>query len=244
MNKSFCAIGMAAGLALVVTCGTPALGKDGATPVRASDTYADYADLAAHETEGVDYRISERRPAGATVAQIAIHGGAIEPGTTQLADYAASARGDGYYSFEGIKPSGNGDLHLTSTHFDEPRALDLVAGSSRTVSWHGAAGSTAQTYVGGRDTTLKTRVAARLRAAGFTVATGTPPELNADSPDNITNKNSRGAGLQLELTKAQRERLFTDGRLDRAWIEDPAHRTTAFYAYGDAVNRALAERWP
>ena len=211
-------------------------------PPRASDTYDDYADLAAHETQGTDYRIVLRRPVTTAVAHIAIHGGAIEPGTTQLADYAASAGGDGYYSFEGIKPSGNGDLHLTSTHFDEPQALDLVAGSSQTVSWHGAAGGTAQTYVGGRDTALAASVTAQLRAAGFTVATGTPPELNANSPDNITNKNSRGAGLQLELTKAQRERMFTDGRLDRGWIEDPAHRTAAFSAYGDAVNRALADR--
>lgn len=241
MRKALSAVGAAVVLALTAVSGTPAVGKD--VPMRASgDTYGDYADLAAHETEGVDYRVTQRRPAGAAVAQIAIHGGAIEPGTTQLADHAASAGGHAYYSFEGIKPSGNSTLHLTSTHFDEPRALDLVSGVSSTVSWHGAAGSTAETYVGGLDTTLKSAAAEQLRAAGFTVATGTPPELNADSPDNITNRNSRGKGLQLELTKAQRALFFTDGRLDRGWIEDPAHRTDAFYAYTAAIDRALAGR--
>lgn len=241
MKKVVSAIGA---VVLVAGCGTPAVGevRRAMSAPMPRDTYANYAELAAHETEGADYRITHRRPAGATVAQIAIHGGAIEPGTTQLADHTARAGGDAYYSFEGIKPAGNGMLHLTSTHFDEPRALDLVAGVSTTVSWHGAAGSTAETYVGGRDTTLKSAAARRLRAAGFTVATGTPPELNANSPDNITNKNSRGRGLQLELTKPQRALFFTGGRLDRAWIEDPAHRTAAFYAYSAAINRALAER--
>lgn len=240
-------VAAAAALVLTAAYGTPAMGRTSAMspPSPApGDTYAGYADLSAHETEGADYRITERRPATATTAQIAIHGGAIEPGTTQLADHAASIRGDAYYSFEGIKPSANGTLHLTSTHFDEPRAVDLVGASTSTVSWHGAAGTTAKTYIGGRDTELKSAAADQLRAAGFTVATGTPPELNANSPANITNRNGRGQGLQLELTKAQRTLFFTDGKLDRAWIEDPAHRTAAFYAYTAAIDRALADRRP
>ena len=205
-----------------------------------TDKYINFADLAANEVLNVDYRISFRQPAGAAVAHIAIHGGAIEPAATQLADSAANMGSYAYYSFEGIKSSGNGFLHITSTHFDEPNAIVLVGGLARTISWHGASGTTPQTYVGGRDATLKSKVIDQLVAAGFTVAPDTPPELNANDPLNITNKNSSHMGVQLELTKAQREQFFTNGQLNRTWIENPANRTPVFAQYVTAVNNALA----
>ncbi len=211
---------------------------------KTADVYRNYADLAAHETEGEDYRRVWRLPKEALpkkvkVAHIAIHGGAIEAPTTQLAGHAAGRR-HAFYSFEGVKPSGNGDLHLTSTHFDEPRARKLVASVDYTVSWHGAAGTKATTYVGGRDTKLAKKIATALRAAGFTVAASASEELDADSPANIANRNRRGMGVQLELSRGQREQFFARGDLSRAWIEDPAHRTRAFYRYVAAVNSALS----
>jgi phage replication-related protein YjqB (UPF0714/DUF867 family) len=53
------------------------------------------------------------------VAVIAPHGGGIEPGTSELATAIA---GDDFslYLFEGLKSAGNGELHITSTNFDEP----------------------------------------------------------------------------------------------------------------------------
>lgn len=220
----------AAGLALALT----------AAPAHATDTYRDYAHLAAHENEGSDYLRLVRFPRKATVAQIAIHGGAIEAPTTQLADAAARAGRDAFYSFSGIKASGNRALHITASNFDEPKALALVAKVGYTISWHGAAGAKATTYVGGRDKALIKRVSAELRRAGFPVARTLPPGLEGMSRDNIANRNRRGKGVQLEISLGQRKRFFQDNRLDRAWIEDPAHRTRAFSAYVAAVNRALA----
>ncbi len=205
---------------------------------KAPDAYTGYADLAAHESEGKDYRRVQRLPKKARVAHIAIHGGAIEPPTTQLADHAAGDR-HAFYSFEGLKSSGNSALHITSTRFDEPKGRQVVAAVDYTVSWHAAAGTKATTYVGGRDRRLAKRVATALRAAGFTVAASTPKELNGDSPANIANRNRRGMGVQLELSKGQREQFFADGNLSRAWIADPAHRTRAFYRYVAAVNSVL-----
>lgn len=210
-----------------------------APPVGAADTYADYADLAAHEDEGVDYQRLLRFPRGAKVAHIAIHGGAIEAPSTQLADRSARLGGHAYYSFTGIKSSSNSALHITAHRFDEPKALKLVAKVDYTVSWHGAGGAAPTTYIGGRDKALIRRISAELRAAGFNVARTLPPGLEGTNPDNITNRNSRGKGVQLEISLGQRKLFFADGRLDRAWIEDPAHRTRAFYAYTAAVNRAL-----
>ncbi|MET9343078.1 poly-gamma-glutamate hydrolase family protein [Nonomuraea sp. NPDC003804] len=215
----------------------------GATPTahaaKPADVYSSYAELAAHETEGKDYRRVQRLPRKATVAHIAIHGGAIEAPTTQLADHAAGGR-HAFYSFEGIKPSDNGDLHITSTRFDEPRGRALVAAVDYTVSWHAAAGAEATTYVGGRDRKLAKKIVTALHAAGFTVAASTPEEINGDSPANIANRNRRGMGVQLELSRGQRKQFFAGGNLSRAWIEDPAHRTKAFYRYVAAVDSALS----
>ncbi|MFG1959722.1 poly-gamma-glutamate hydrolase family protein [Nonomuraea sp. NPDC049028] len=209
---------------------------------RLADTYPNYAELAAHETEGTDYRRVKRFPQGAKVAHIAIHGGSIEAGTSQLADYSAEASQAAFYAFEGIKPTGNGTLHITASRFDEPRALTLLSRVDRTVSWHGYSDSTeASTYVGGRDTALVERVTAGLRAAGFTVAREIPDGLDGSSPDNIANKNRRGKGLQLEISSAQRKRFFADGDLTRSSIENPANRTKAFYAYTAVINKALSD---
>ncbi|GAA3112382.1 poly-gamma-glutamate hydrolase family protein [Streptosporangium carneum] len=200
--------------------------------------YSNFSELAGCETENVDYRRIKRTPAGATVAHIAIHGGSIEAPTTQLADYAAGAT-NAFYSFEGIKSSGNSKLHITSTAFDEPRGVGVVTNSDHTVSWHGTSGTTATTYVGGRDTAAIARVRAELIAEGFHVTEPVPPDLNGNSTANIVNRNSRGMGVQLEITRAQREAFFSGGTLTRSWIEDPANRTLDFYRYVTAVNRAL-----
>ncbi|MFC4061661.1 poly-gamma-glutamate hydrolase family protein [Planomonospora corallina] len=212
----------------------------GSGRLRAAGKYAGYAELAAREVEGRDYRREQRFPRGATAAHIAIHGGGIEPPTTQLADRAARTGRHAYYSFTAIKPSGNRDLHITAHRFDEPRALRLVARTGRTVSWHGMSGARPTTYVGGRDTALIARITAELRAAGFTVARSVPAGLAGRNPRNIANRNRRGKGVQLEISSGQRRRFFASGRLDRAWIQDPANRTRDFYAYTAAVNRALS----
>ncbi|GAB3672843.1 poly-gamma-glutamate hydrolase family protein [Saccharopolyspora tripterygii] len=201
-----------------------------APAAEAEDTYADYADLAAHETEGVDYRRAVRD--GSTdVVHIAIHGGGIERPTTELADSAATSGDHGFGTFEGIKPSGNSVLHITSTHFDEPQISEAVAGSTYTVSWHGAKGDEPTTYVGGLDTELRDAVREELREEGFDAPDALPDGLTGEDPDNIANRNTRGKGVQLELTRAQRDALVKDGV-----------PTAEFDDYVAAVERAVSRR--
>jgi hypothetical protein len=71
------------------------------------------------------------------VAIIAPHGGKIEPWTSAIATAIAA---DDYclYCFEGRKRRENRDLHITSTHFDEPQCLTLVSGCDQVVAVHGA----------------------------------------------------------------------------------------------------------
>ncbi|MFI9503061.1 poly-gamma-glutamate hydrolase family protein [Nocardia sp. NPDC052566] len=207
-----------------------------------ADVYDNYNELKRAKVLGVDYRITEVRPvlASTRAAHIAIHGGLIEAGTTQLALEAAHRMNCVAYSFEGIQKKDNhAQLHITATHFDEPRAEAMVAASNVTVSWHGVSGEERITHVGGADTDLADRVRTALKNAGFTVARSTPDRIDGDDPRNIANRNARGKGLQLEISTAQRNAFFKGAELDLATIENPANRTPAFFTYIDAVNSAL-----
>lgn len=199
-----------------------------------ADLYANYAALAAARQIGVDYRLLVRTPPGSRLAQIAIHGGGIEPGTTEIAEYLAGSASR-FYSFDGMLVSGNTDLHITSTNYDEPQALELVAASDYVISWHGAAGTDPITFIGGLDTDTATRIKEALEQAGFTIGS-TPTELNGQDPTNITNRGARGIGVQMELTLAQRQAFFEDfTRTGR----DSGPRTADFYAYMTAIRTAL-----
>lgn len=200
-----------------------------------ADLYANFAELAAAETYGVDYQIRTVSPANATWTSIAIHGGGIEAGSSEIAEAVA----DGimhFYEFDGMKPSGNGDLHITSTNFDEPQAIALVTPSPRTLSFHGYAGTDGvpETAIGGLDEEMTALVSEALTAAGFAVVTA-PSEIAGTNPDNICNKNARLAGVQLEMSRAQREAFFTDFTRNGRKNEP---RTQAFYDYVAAVRSA------
>jgi Poly-gamma-glutamate hydrolase len=83
--------------------------------------------------ESITTLVRRARPKFALVAP---HGGGIEPGTSELAD-AIAGSDLSFYTFEGLKSSGNTDLHITSTRFDEPMCLTLLASSSVVVTLHG-----------------------------------------------------------------------------------------------------------
>lgn len=203
--------------------------------------YTSYAALSAAEVEGVDYARTTVPVTGATWTCIAIHGGGIEAGSGEAARAVASGLMD-HYEFAGIKASNNGDLHITSTLFDEPNAVALVAASRRTLSLHGFTGDdgVAVTAIGGLDTVVRDRVRAALEAAGFAV-TSAPSEIAGTDPANICNENASSAGVQLELSRAQRAAFFPGGDLSRA-MRDSGQRTTAFYAYVAAVRSAFDGR--
>jgi phage replication-related protein YjqB (UPF0714/DUF867 family) len=58
-----------------------------------------------------------------------------------------------YWMFEGLRETGNDDLHVTSTGCDDGVAVSLCAGSLNALSLHGFEGSTSEVLVGGRNTT-------------------------------------------------------------------------------------------
>ena len=201
------------------------------TTVKAADLYSNFQELSAAKVEGTDYKISSRENSS-NLAIIAIHGGEIEPGTTELADNIAGSSYS-YYSFQGIMSSNNSSLHITSTKFDEPIAISLVQSKSRTLSIHGFSGSSKLTYVGGLDKTMIANITISLQNAGFAVATA-PSNLGGTSTSNIVNKNSSNAGVQIELSTAQRASFFSS-----LTSSGRNTKTAEFYKYTKAIIEGL-----
>jgi len=172
------------------------------------DTYRNYLQLALAEEEGRDYVIEVRHGTSGH-AVIAPHGGRIERGTGPVAD-AIAGQQHTYYCFAGIKPGVklNKGLHVTSNHFDEPRALAAVSRCERVISVHGARGDIPVVYAGGLDMELRAAVMQGLTGAGILAIDDPSPTRQGRGATNICNRGVRGAGLQLELSFALRKQLF------------------------------------
>ena len=197
------------------------------------DKYRNFTQLARAEIENLDFRVHSV-PRAAEIVLLAPHGGEIEPGTSEI---AAGIAGDDYslYLFDGLKPEENGELHITSTRFDEPRGVELVEESERAVAIHGEGSQRDVAYIGGRDTVLAGQIAKALKARGFTVRRHRNELLQGVSERNICNRGRTGAGVQLELGRGLRRRMFS--ALDTAGRTKP---TPVFDAFVSAVREALA----
>lgn len=175
------------------------------------DKYNNFADLAAHERLGIDYQITlVDNKSNYTV--FAIHGGNIDKGTSVLAKAMA---GDDYnmYLFEGIKPSGNVDLHVTSSHFDEPQALSLAARSNKCLSIHGHKGTQERVCVGGNNLDLKSKISNALKAKNFPFQVETSCQnLDGINKMNIVNR-CQNKGVQLEFSSTLRKNLLSNQKL-------------------------------
>ncbi|MEV6309998.1 poly-gamma-glutamate hydrolase family protein [Streptomyces sp. NPDC051840] len=196
--------------------------------------YLNFRHLAGDNALGIDYDIKNRYGAGVYLLHAAVHGGAIEPGTSALAEYASA--GGAWYSFEGLNALTAANLALPVTGFDEPFGVVNTANSTRTVLWRGSPDlreSEQITYVGGADTVLASLIVQELTGAGFATEQA-PVSYLGDDPGNLCNRNKSRAGVQLHLSLSLRRSFFTGGDLSAG---DPL---PPFLAYGDAVRRACA----
>ena len=176
--------------------------------------YRSFEELKSRELEGKDYQIRSHLR-DERVLIMAPHGGKIEPTTTMIAEAIA---GENYscYSFEGLKEEGNGVLHIESHLFDEPQALQAVKKADVVITVHGQLNhQEGFIMVGGLHVDLRSEIRRRLEAAGF--QTRTPPEgLQGIDPENICNRGRLKGGIQLEISRKERDLLKTDKeRLER-----------------------------
>ena len=199
------------------------------------DKYANFRQLSENETEGVDFRVATRTRKAARTAVVAPHGGAIEPGTTELALSVAGSELN-YATFEGLKASGNRDLHITSTRFDEPKCLNVVSRSRYVLTLHGEGSGAIVAYIGGLDEQLADAIGKKLEANGFATAVHDNVALAGNSAQNICNKGTRGMGVQLELSKGLRRTLFNS--LD---AQGRTQTTPAFEKFVTSIRNGLRD---
>lgn len=196
------------------------------------DRYSSFGHLKTFEVEGVDFRI-RWRAGDSGIAVLSIHGGDIEPGTSQIAD-AIAGDDHSFYALEGIKASGNRALHITSTAFDEPTALEIVCCSEVIISIHGCSATVPVVHIGGRDFELRERIQNRLCAAGFTATCCADRHFEGVNQANICNLCGRGMGVQMEISRGLRVRMFRD-----LMPSGRNYRTDIFHAFVQAVRNAI-----
>ncbi len=196
------------------------------------DRYSDFAALSAAEpADAFSISICDR---GSQIVVVAPHGGGIEPGTSEIA-VAIAGPNLSYYMFEGHKRHGNTALHITSTHFDEPRGLALLHRAACVLTVHGEASESEAVYLGGLNASLKLALRMALQKRGYVV--GEKASLLALDARNICNVGSTGVGAQLELSAGLRRSFFES--LSRAGRAMPTARLAEFSAI--VRETALAE---
>jgi phage replication-related protein YjqB (UPF0714/DUF867 family) len=173
-----------------------------------ADHYRSFEELAAAEREGIDYQIrAHARPS--SLAVFAPHGGKIDPGTSELAEYIA--REDfSFYAFEGVRSGHNGRLSLPVESFDEPECARLLGQCALAVVIHGMRGRDREVNVSGGHAVLRRELAGVLKAAGFEVVEdGCPP-----NPAELCNRS--GPGVRIEVSAKLRDRFVSYPRdMDR-----------------------------
>ena len=199
-----------------------------------ADTYRNFADLERHEQAGLAYRIAVRR-GQPPFAIVAPHGGGIEGGTSEIADAVAGLT-HSFYTFEGLKTSGNQELHITSTRFDEPMCVTLLGVSEVVVTIHGEHSDDEGegVFVGGLDCARGKRITDLLNREGFNARPHTNSKLQGHEACNLCNRGLTAAGVQLELSKAVRLTMFES--LSR---EGRTRTTERFDVFVRALREAL-----
>ena len=164
-----------------------------------------FKDLSLLKKEGQDFEVNLRT--GTTQSLVmAIHGGTIEPGTSELADATAGEK-HSYYSFTGLVDDYL-SLHLTSTEFDEPRLLVLAQQAQNCLGLHGLKDDQIDFCIGGANAEKRKRYF-KLLSQKFpkwrTCELCCPPNLGTSS-QNIVNK-CQFSGVQIEMGSSLRLEL-------------------------------------
>lgn len=207
------------------------------TPVKAEDTYQSMTELMNHTKETTDWELNYHDTSSNTLIA-AIHGGNIEAGTSEVTKLTATKGAFSYYAFEGIRPIDNSELHVTSTNFDEPTIEAMQQEVYNSIMIHGAEGSDAIVYIGGKDEPLKASIENELSENGFNVAV-TPSHLEGESSQNIANKNAKDAGVQLELTTGLRQSFFNNQDLSLNSRSDQSNWSITMYDFAQAVKDGI-----
>ncbi|WP_145653106.1 poly-gamma-glutamate hydrolase family protein [Bacillus paralicheniformis] len=203
---------------------------------QSADKYSSFEELERNE-DPASYRMTEK-DAKVPMLIMAIHGGGIEPGTSEIANEVS--KNYSLYLFEGLKSSGNRDLHITSTRFDEPAALAITASHQYVMSLHGYYSEDRAIKVGGTDRVKIRILVDELNRSGFAAEMlATDDKYAGTHPNNIANKSLSGLSIQLEMSTGFRQSLF-----DRFTLKDrAATQNETFYRFTKLLTDFIHENY-
>lgn len=196
--------------------------------------YSSFSELSREEKPNIDFKVTYR-PCGRSFLITAPHGGAIEPGSTEIAGALA---GDqfGLYTFNGLKRDSS-VLYLPSTSFDEPELVRVTKYYGTTISVHIISGTDRLVYIGGRYRQLVTAINQSLTEKGYEVKS-LPETSAAFSMSNFINKTAVG-GVQIEISSKLAEEMFRGPITSERVRQDTTRRTSEFTRFVEAVRLVL-----
>jgi phage replication-related protein YjqB (UPF0714/DUF867 family) len=205
--------------------------------VDARPKYSSFAEMAKAERADTDFKVVYRSGSRAFLVT-APHGGAIEPGSSEIADAIA---GDtlGYYSFSGLKKDSSG-LLIPSTRFDEPEMKGLSKKYNSIVAIHVIEGKDRTVFVSGNNRPIAQAITANLVKLGYLAKAPGQTETTAFGMTNFVNKGGSG-GVQIEISSALLDEMFRGPAANARIREDPSRRTPEFARFVQAVRVVLQQ---
>lgn len=205
---------------------------------QSNDRYNNFQELKTNTKENKDWRVITKNRNHHDILVTSIHGGGIEPGTTELARRISNIGKYDFYTFEGLRSKNNDQLHITSTNYDEPKLRNMLKTTKKTISIHGFSGDDPIVFVGGKDKKMSKSIAKSLRRKGFSVKES-PTEIDAKSSKNFVNDNESDSGVQLELTTRLRKQFFKGRQFNQKIRSNPDNYTKMFYKFAKAVQEGV-----
>lgn len=181
-----------------------------------------------------DYQV-HMRDRGADVTITAIHGGRIEPLTSELAQ-AIAGNEHNLYELRGLLAADNAALRIPTARFNEIRLNALVRRSLVCLALDGVPGSRELVHLGGKNSHLKAILAEQLAQAGFEVAA--PYSVGAAHDPTRYYNASREGGILLELSETLRTGMVNVPLAGIEW-QQPSTWLSRFFQFTAAINSAL-----
>jgi phage replication-related protein YjqB (UPF0714/DUF867 family) len=184
-----------------------------------SDRFSSMTELLRALPAADNYSIQVDTRYQSRVKIFAPHGGCIEPCTGPIVLALADGRFDSFV-FHGVrKKDCYRELHVTSTHYDEPACLSMASQADLAIAVHGCDGNDEFMEIGGANTVERESLAAAMNLLGYRLR---PPgdQRRGEQPENFANRAKYG-GIQIELSAGFRRMLFPG--FPRAAVRHPAN---------------------
>ncbi|WP_251516608.1 MULTISPECIES: poly-gamma-glutamate hydrolase family protein [Staphylococcus] len=203
------------------------------------DRFKSMTELFDEMEQGVDWEVQVRK-SDQPILITAVHGGAIERGTTELGR-CVSDKGDyNFYTFKGIRKNKNNELHVTSEHFDDPTLNEMVEQNDIAVSLHGCKGDQPEVYIGGNDDSLIEKIEQTLSEIEVVVKPA-PRHIDGKGKANFVNRCQKGAGVQLELTEQLRKDFFKNKKFSLHHRENEDNWDDFMFDFAEALIKAIEQ---